>query len=205
MARRPSEVSKDREEGNLKNIRDQTNAIQSELDGLSAEYDELCDTWKLIDSKAQITATAAGIFLGGIFAVQRTPNFALPSIDKWLLALALALLVLSIICALKSLELRNIVFPPRGTISAEMFRDLRETREFKNVGSEMAERLRRYKLSQAQIWERVNLATLTAINSKGTWTLAAQFLFALGASTFAGLSLYEIFRETPLPSGLGDI
>ncbi len=205
MKRSLSDITKERGASQIKKQEEELELYETQAEGYAAEYAEVCDTWKQIDSKAQITASVSGIFLGGIFALQRLPQTALPPADKWLLALALALLVGSIICAVQCLWLRDIVFPPRGTMSADAFRDLLATAEFGAGGLARIERVRRFGHDLLMSWQTANSSALETINSKGTWAIAAQVLFAFGALIFAGLSIYEMFGKTTLLVPLGGV
>ena len=179
-------------------VRLQEALVDLELKGLSDEYNELADTWKQIDTKAQVTASVAGVFLGGVFAIQRTPNLVLPPPEIWFLAAALTLLVLSIISAIMGLQLRDISFPPRGVSHAEIFDSLYGTEEFLRGGSGLLERRLRHKQQQVGLWRQVNAKTLKILTSKGKCTLAAQWLFAIGVSVFAFLSIYELVLKLPI-------
>jgi hypothetical protein len=175
----------------------QTELVELELKGLTEEYNELADTWKQIDSKAQITASVAGVFLGAVFAIQRVPKFAVPGGENHLLAVALGFLVICIICAMKGLQLRDISFPPRGASLGDTFDLLYRTREFEIGGNGLVERILRQKQQQVSSWRKVNSDTLRIVTSKGRWTLGAQWLFALGATLFAAISIYDMYRKVP--------
>lgn len=86
------------------------------LESARRDYDEACDNWKLIETKAQSTAAAAGVFIGGIF-VSRRPDpshgqMTAPYSPGWwlLLAVVLALLV-SCAFALRALWIRGYQQP----------------------------------------------------------------------------------------------
>ena len=77
------------------------------LDSLRAEYRELSETWRHIESKAQGAVTILGIFLAGVFAfIRLLPEDATP-VEKWFLVAALALLAFSIVCAVLALRIRR--------------------------------------------------------------------------------------------------
>ena len=70
------------------------------LDEVKAEFGDLWDSWKVVESKAQPIAALAGVFLGGVFAyLSQLPVNATPEERRLLLAIA----VLLAVCALMSL------------------------------------------------------------------------------------------------------
>ena len=198
----PSDGVKDRQSGLIETLEDQCRLIQIQLDGLASEYEEFADTWKVIDTKAQTTAAVTGVFLGGIFAVQRIPTLGMPIVDRYLLGLALLLLGVSILCAMIALWLRDIFFAPRGIKSSEIFEKLYSTEEFQAGGVGLLERVKRHKQEQVRLWIEVNASTLRIITLKGKWTLAAQALFVSGALVFVALSLYGMFHESTFAEGV---
>ena len=184
-----------REEQSRARFEEQSKLVSLEIDGLADEYDELADTWKFIDTKAQITAAAAGIFLGGIFAFQRTPNVNLPVFDKIAICAALLFLVLSIFFAFRALEIRDFDFPPRGIAFEGVFDRLYGTAEFMAGGVGLQERTLRCQRDQIRKWREVNETTQETITHKASWVLRAQSMLALGGFVFAGLSVYEMFSK----------
>lgn len=190
-----------RADGVVKLMRERAELVQLELRGLSEEYEELSETWKLIDTKAQVTASVAGVFLGGMFAIQRLPSLSLDLGEKFVLVIALSLLVASIVCAMKGLQLRNISFPPRGASAGNTFDFLYLTSEFQTGGVGLVERILRHNQEQIKVWRVVNAKTLRVVDSKGKWTLRAQWLFAAGASLFAVHSIYEFVSKVSVDVG----
>lgn len=87
------------------------------------EYKELIDVWKQLDLKAQGTITVCGVFLAGIFAFSRDPATTDRSIEKWLVIIATALLVLSVIAALAAIQIRPTKFPPVGSVHDALVTD----------------------------------------------------------------------------------
>ena len=194
VVKRPSEHLKGQVERELQAFEEQASLVQAQLSGLESEYAEFMDTWKLIDTKAQISSAAAGIFLGAVFAFLRVPNVQLVGDERWLLSVALIALVGSIACALTALELRSVTLPPRGTNFSKAFQDLYITDEFTSGSIELRGRLIRLRQDQCECWEQVNLRTRNVLTRKGAWALWSQALIALGAFAFAGLSLSELIR-----------
>jgi hypothetical protein len=101
-----------------------TNALKFAFDRLSSEYVELSDIWKQIDSKAQATATVAGIFIAASFAFVRNAAFQLNGVEKLFLAAVLVCLILSILLAVGAMVVRNVPMPPEPESVARMVEEL---------------------------------------------------------------------------------
>lgn len=170
--------------------------IHDQIDGYVAEYAELLDVWKLLDTKAQVAIATAGIFLSGAFAFLRpsTQQIKWSDPEKFLLVFALGVLVTSILCGIRALELRIVNNPPRGNAFSRPFMDFYKTDEFLSGGLLLQKRLARFLKDQTRIWDAVINELNEAIDSKAFWTKSAQRLIATGAVLFAILSLFQIPR-----------
>lgn len=102
-------------------------AFEFAFDRVQAEYGELSDSWKQLDSKAQATATIAGIFIAASFAFIRNSALQLTGLEKTLLLLVLASLIVSILLAVTAMLVRTVPVPPTPENIAEMVTDLLET------------------------------------------------------------------------------
>ena len=102
-------------------------AFEFAFDRVQSEYGELSDSWKQLDSKAQATATIAGIFIAASFAFIRNSALQLTGLEKTLLLLVLASLIVSILLAVTAMLVRTVPVPPTPENIAEMVTDLLET------------------------------------------------------------------------------
>src|SRR6266852_3037846 len=87
-----------------------TSWSEAVLDTYRKEYAELSDVWKGIDTKAQGTATIAGVFVAAAFTFAKdlTGN-KLDNLGRWLLAVAIFLLIVSIAFSVFALKMREVV------------------------------------------------------------------------------------------------
>ena len=94
------------------------------LDSFREEYSELSETWRQLDGKAQATASMAGIFVGGLFAVLKLNPPALSGAERVLLTLAVAALAGAVVLSLLALFIRQVPAAPRGDTLHALVRDL---------------------------------------------------------------------------------
>jgi len=102
-------------------------AFEFAFDRTQAEYDELSDSWKQLDSKAQATSTVAGIFIAASFAFIRNSALQLSGLEKALLLLVLASLIVSILLAVTAMFVRTVPVPPTPENIAEMVTEMLDT------------------------------------------------------------------------------
>ncbi len=97
------------------------------------EYLDYSDTWKLLDGKAQATATIAGIFVAAIFAFVRNLSMNLSGVEIALLCFGVISLCLSIGFAVRAMVIRDVMLPPTGkhilSESKEMLNSVSSERE----------------------------------------------------------------------------
>lgn len=108
------------------------------LDRVQAEYDELTDTWKQLDSKSQATSTIAGIFVAASFAFIRNSALQLNGLEKTLLLLVLFSLVASILLAVSAMLVRTVPVPPTPENISEMVTELLDTPAEEHNGKRLA-------------------------------------------------------------------
>jgi hypothetical protein len=87
------------------------------------EYDDLQQTWRAIDTKAQASAAAAGVFLAGAFALLNNPKAPLAPNELFLLGLLFATLVFAIVLAIWCMIAKSVPTPPLTTSVIPMVRD----------------------------------------------------------------------------------
>jgi hypothetical protein len=100
------------------------------LDAYVAQYKDITETWKSLETKAQGTVAIAGIFIASAFVFIkdiRTSNLAFNL--KLLLVAAIVCLVLSVVCAILALTLRSITSPPGGEKINLIVKDILKLKE----------------------------------------------------------------------------
>ena len=161
-------------------------ALQSYRD----EYKELSDTWRHVEGKAQGTITVAGIFLAAAFAFVRDLTGAGTGLlEKSILAVAVGLLTATVILAVLSLRVREVVAPPLGENLDELITDLSSVRD----AEEIAERLPRFVGDQLSMWRSANEEVDRLTKSKAGLVALAQKLLLVAIGLVALLTSITIF------------
>ncbi len=162
-------------------------ALQSYRD----EYKELSDTWRHVEGKAQGTITVSGIFLAAAFAFVRDLTGAGTGLlEKSILAVAVGMLTATVILAVLSLRVREVVAPPLGESLDEMITDLSGVTD----AAEIAERLPRFVGDQLQMWKNANEAVDQVTKGKAGLVAWAQRLLLLAIALVAVLTGITIFQ-----------
>lgn len=84
---------------------------KSTLGIYNAQYTDLNDRWKAIDTKAQGSVAIAGIFIGGIFALARDVTCRTHGGEVALMLAVVGVLALSTLCSALALLTRNVHRP----------------------------------------------------------------------------------------------
>jgi len=93
--------------------------LEFALDHMKHEHKQLSDAWKDLDSKAQGTATIAGVFLAAAFAFVRNATVVTPA-EQVLFCMAVSLLVAGIVLSAASMRVRSVSAPLTGAQVAKM-------------------------------------------------------------------------------------
>ncbi len=134
------------------------------------EYKDLYDTWKSVDSKAQATATIAGIFLAAAFALARDIPATFFMYQRVLLAVSIGLLVITVCLCLIGLQIRRIYAPPIGENSKKLIEDLLPNL----TENEKSARLSAFLDDRYSLWEQVNSDFKAKFVGKTRWVVSAQ-------------------------------
>jgi hypothetical protein len=94
---------------------------------VQSEYDELTDSWRQVDAKAQAAATIAGIFMAASFAFVRNSALSLGAGEKFFLLALVLVLILSIAMSVRAMLMRVVPVPPTPESVAQMVSELLET------------------------------------------------------------------------------
>lgn len=157
---------------------------QSALEATRAEYEELCDQWKAIDSKAQATGAVAGVLLAGLFAFAREP---MPRSDvaTAFLVLATVLSLTAAFLVVLAMQIRTVEPPPLGD---DIVRLIDNVTDKSNDVDELSERITLLLSDQRKLWTMPIKSTRDGLRSKTDRLLGAQWallgaLVALGITT----------------------
>lgn len=146
---------------------------QKALDDIKAEYAELWDSWKVVESKAQPIAALAGVFLAGAFAYVGQLKGASEAEQVTLVAIV-ALLIAGAVFALSAIWITDVTSPYLSSEGVDEIDDML------HVSADEAElQLRRERMIQAAIsrWTNACSKTRAALDRK-RWLLN-KCLFAL--------------------------
>ncbi len=164
----------------------QDEILREAIMSFQEEYKDLYDTWKCLDSKAQATATIAGIFLAAAFALAREIPVTFVAYQTVLLATSIALLVITVCLSLIGLQIRRIYAPPIGENSQKLIRDLLPSLS----ESERDARLSAFLGDRYRLWEQANVDFKCKSSGKARWVASAQgfLLAAIAVATTVTLS-----------------
>ncbi len=158
---------------------------QTVLDSYKEEYKELSDLWKSLETKAQGTVTIAGIFIAAAFTFAKDlTSTRLDFCSKLFLAVAILLLIPTVILSVLALRRRTIRWIPAGA-DVEQIAD-----HIEDVPNEdLADRARRFIDEHSGIWKQTVESTREATTRKEELLNVAQILllFAIGAATIVTL------------------
>lgn len=136
--------------------------MQFAHDCSAREHNELSETWKLLDMKAQATTAIAGVFVVATFAFVRNTSLDVNATEKWLLSLALLFLSVSILCAVLAMLVRPITMPLSGEDAAKDVQDILAKNE-----AELPVRRNNLIADAVTQWTGVNREIRNALESKG--------------------------------------
>lgn len=94
---------------------------------VQSEYDELTDSWRQVDAKAQATTAIAGVFMAAAFAFVRNSALGLGTAEKLILLALVIVLIASIMVSIRAMLVRLVPVPPTSEAVAQMITELLET------------------------------------------------------------------------------
>lgn len=154
------------------------------LSSYESEYKDLCDTWKIVESKAQSTITLSSVLLAAAFAMAKDLPLSFTPIDKCALSLAVFALALSIYAAVWALRIRKIHGPPLGRSLHQLTDDLIKSGGDTNCTA--------YFKTVAHNWKETNMEISTNINDKSSIVDSAQACLAWAGSLFVFLTVSSV-------------
>lgn len=150
------------------------------LESYQAEYRELADNWRTLDTKAQGVTGISGLFLAAAFAFVRDGAGQLWCLEKVALVLAIVALVGAVAVAVFALRVRVVSLPPIGEQFAELVNDV-----LKADGAELAERLPALVNDQSEEWRKTNIE-IASHNSQKAGLLRWAVSLLLAAAVLVG-------------------
>jgi hypothetical protein len=166
------------------------------LDAYVAQYKDITETWKSLETKAQGTVTIAGIFIASAFVFIkdiRTSNLIFN--QRLLLVAAVSCLILSVIFAILALTLRSIASPPGGERISLIVKDILRLNEGETAETHAAA-LPDLRLSlfneQIRDWKKAIDSANETIEFKVGWLWWAQWLLVLAIGCVIGLTFWII-------------
>lgn len=118
------------------------------LESYRAEYAELSDVWRTLDTKAQGATAIAGIFLAAAFSFAKDAAGRITPLQSGLLALAIGSLLASITLAILALRVRVVSLPPIGEQLEELVNDVLGADEV-----ELPDRLPALVRDESKLWK----------------------------------------------------
>ena len=158
-----------------------TDLLEFAFASAEAEYKDLSETWKLIDTKAQATTAIAGVFLAAVFNFVRPPGVSLAAPLTFLLGLSVGALVVSVLFALLAMRVRSVPALPASEEAARMVTDLLAMPE-----AELEARHRGLLADTVNVWLPVNRQLQAANATKASWLERAQWCL-MGAAILVAI------------------
>lgn len=166
--------------------------LEQALERYEAEYSELFERWRGLESKAQAALTTSGIFVSASGLLVREVSSTFPPEMNLVLAIAIASLVLSVVvCSVGVLAVRQLQTSPTGEGYTRLALDTLEVMEG------LANGIADYKINLIQdkirIWDAsvVNLRKSNDLKAKCLQT--AQHLLVTGLLFVAVATITAIF------------
>jgi hypothetical protein len=160
------------------------------LEAFRDEYNRICSVWDQLDRKAQGAVAISGIFLAAVFASIRELK-ATSDLERVLLGGAVLFLVLSVLSAIRALQVQEVSDAPSGS----QIRDLVDA-VMSVSPEELGERLPRLLSDQISLWEMANNEILKANERKAQLVSRCQWMLFTAVVVFSFLALARVLGGT---------
>jgi hypothetical protein len=157
------------------------------LESHRAEYKELSENWRILDTKAQGATAISGIFLAAAFSIARDASGKMVLCEKVLLILAIASLVTSITLAVLALWVRSVSLPPIG----EQFEDLVADLPRADL-TELPSRLPALVQDESRLWKEASKEVSLHNESKARLLRASVTALLVAAIIVSALTIWAI-------------
>jgi hypothetical protein len=149
------------------------------------EYNDLNETWRHLDAKAQATATIAGIFIAGVFAFLTRQGVPVAALQRAILFAGIVFLAVSTLLALLAMRIREISRPPIGSVLSDLVSDLFAEGNLETL----ADRIPRFLGDQSSLWTFTNEEAYRQNSCKARLIFWAQLMLVL---SIGAVSLFTI-------------
>ncbi len=166
-----------------------TSLYRDALAGFRDEASRLTALWRDLDSKAQGVVAIGGIFIAATFAYVRDVPASFSLLARFALAVALALLVAAVICAILAARVRQVV---SGVSGKSLFQMTSETIQAASRDGDMDARELNLLRDQCRLWQATTDSLTTRCGKKADLVLSAQVLVGLAAAIVALLVVIRI-------------
>lgn len=160
----------------------QRDAAEFALECTKGEYDDLADTFKSLDSKAQGTVTLAGILVAAPFAFLKEITVMAGPL-QWLVSGTLLASLGTIGCVLVALRVAEIAMPLSGSVAAKLAADASRDDLPEDDAEAAKDELMSAFLTDVQgTWARAVEDLRAKALTKAAWVARAQHLAAASAA-----------------------
>lgn len=163
------------------------------LDERKAEYAELWDSWKVVESKAQPIAALAGIFLAGVFGYLSQLSSSATKGERYLLLAIAALLIGCVISGLLAIWVSDVSSPYISSEGVEEVND--QLREAAN-DAELDERHERMIQSAIRRWSFACTNVRESLAKKRRLLTVCLSLLCCAGGLSLPLVFWTLFQRT---------
>jgi hypothetical protein len=161
--------------------------LERALDACQLHHAELSAQWANLDTKAQGTATVAGVFLAGTLTFVNTLAAGAPPAERFALTTAVILLAACIVCALLALRLRDV----DEVAARDVVTNIEEL--VAACDGDPAERLRDFARDQTTLWLKAIDDVKKVVDEKAAHLRLAQLLLLLVVLCAAAVTSFRIW------------
>jgi hypothetical protein len=160
------------------------------LAACEAEQDQLNGISQILDSKAQASATTAGIFIAAAFAFIRNITVEIPTLYIMFLAPSIGLLLLSVLFSVLGMWLQHAIGRPKAEFVRQLILDLLKTEEPNAIGA----RAGGFYGDQVQEWLPALQRLRVIVKRKSRFVTASQLSLLLALVSVSILTIMYIMK-----------
>ncbi|MEP0872397.1 hypothetical protein NDA01_21515 [Trichocoleus desertorum AS-A10] len=165
--------------------------LEQALERYEAEYSELFDRWRGLESKAQVALTTSGIFVSASGLLVKEVGSTFPSEMNLALAFAIALLVLSVTCSVTVLVVRPLESSPTGEGYTKYALDA--LRVIERLDNGIADYQIHLIQDKIRVWQDTVVSLRDGNDLKAQCLKTAQYLLLAGLLLVASAIIITIF------------
>jgi len=162
--------------------------LPTALESFRDQFRDLSEGWRHLDTKAQGAGAISGVFLAAAFSWAKEIPDSFGPIQRFILVVCVALLIVAVICSVIALQIRTIQAPPFGSTTANMIRGMiRQQHPLEIKTMSVA-----FYNDQMKIWESCNRAMEVHLGKKSRWIRAAHWLLLSSALLVASDVIWNL-------------